>query len=185
MALKDLHTLFPDLLREAGTKMAARVMLETERATTMEEYEDGELMSNEMKAMIHDTVSSIAKSTIEGDSFAACTSVGTRLDALTLVQKNNRARPYQTLALFPDPILQEIVRVGSERFYEHGEIIYNAQDGKLGLHYIGRGHAIVCCVLNGPHENDNRARKIRGKETLQRSRNESGAGHAKSFPQPV
>jgi NhaP-type Na+/H+ or K+/H+ antiporter len=169
VALKDLHTLFPDLLREAGTKMAARVMLETERATTMEEYEDGELMSNEMKAMIHDTVSSIAKSTIEGDSFAACTSVGTRLDALTLVQKNNRARPYQTLALFPDPILQEIVRVGSERFYEHGEIIYNAQDGKLGLHYIGRGHAIVCCVLNGPHENDNRARKIF--ENLQRGHN--------------
>jgi NhaP-type Na+/H+ or K+/H+ antiporter len=158
--LKDLQLLFPEILQFAGTKMAARVMLNAERETTIEEFEEGELMAGEMQAMLKETILSITKLRLDDESLTICLDEKDNfMDVRTLIQKNNRARPYRSLAVVSNDVILRLVSIATEIFYEHGAVVYTAGSLPEHIHYVGRGIAIICTVVDGNHEDDDTARQ--------------------------
>ena len=156
--LKEYETMFPEIVKDLAAKTAARVLLEHERSMTLEEYEEGEIMANEMKEMMKETRKSMNKLRLEEEPWQPCNTTTYMPTILEMVQQNNRQHPYRTLGVLAPEALKALVNITEVKFFDHGDVVYNRNTNSNGVYYVGRGSALLCAVLSSVHGNDNRTR---------------------------
>jgi NhaP-type Na+/H+ or K+/H+ antiporter len=158
--LQEYENMFPEIIKDLSTKAAARVLLEHERSMTLEEYEEGELMANEMKEMMEETRKSMIKLRLEEEPWQPCNSAAGLPTILEIIQQNNRQHPYRTLGVVAPDALRHLVDISEEKIFDHGDVVFNSNTAYDGMYYVGRGTALLCAVLRSVHGSDNRARDL-------------------------
>ena len=158
--LREYEILFPEIIMDLSAKTAARVLLEQERSMTLKEYEEGEIMANEMNEILMENRKALSTLRIEEEPWQFCEVAGRLPSILEIIHQNNRQHPYRTLGVLVPEIVEELSLVAEERFFDHGDVVFTCGDVGKGIYYIGRGAALLCGVLSSGHGDEKLIRNV-------------------------